>query len=94
MRELVILFVHAIATLARLLGPGGIRSNLRILEVTEIKTVPYIPLSHPSEEPQRFTQRLNRLSGILEARNWRLGRAKANEYFRWAIRAHLAVSAR
>ena len=26
MRELVILFVHAIATLARLLGPGGIRS--------------------------------------------------------------------
>src|SRR5260370_13794127 len=28
MRELVILFVHAIATLARLLGPGGIRSAL------------------------------------------------------------------
>src|SRR5437667_3288530 len=26
MRELIILFVHAIATLARLLGPGGIRS--------------------------------------------------------------------
>src|SRR5207244_9574786 len=26
MRELVILFVHAIATLARLLGPGGVRS--------------------------------------------------------------------
>src|SRR6266704_1420434 len=26
MRELVILFVHAIATLARLSGPGGIRS--------------------------------------------------------------------
>ena len=26
MRELVILFVHVIATLARLLGPGGIRS--------------------------------------------------------------------
>src|SRR5438552_17553702 len=26
MRELVILFVHALATLARLLGPGGIRS--------------------------------------------------------------------
>ena len=26
MRELVILFVHAIATLARLWGPGGIRS--------------------------------------------------------------------
>src|SRR6266446_7464786 len=26
MRDLVILFVHAIATLARLLGPGGIRS--------------------------------------------------------------------
>src|ERR1700731_1193936 len=26
MHELVILFVHAIATLARLLGPGGIRS--------------------------------------------------------------------
>src|SRR5712671_2208021 len=28
MRELVILFVHALATLARLLGPGGIRSAL------------------------------------------------------------------
>ena len=28
MRELVILFVHAIATLARLWGPGGIRSVL------------------------------------------------------------------
>src|SRR2546427_1208747 len=28
MHELVILFVHAIATLARLLGPGGIRSAL------------------------------------------------------------------
>src|SRR5438876_4144461 len=28
MRELVILFVHALATLARLLGPGGIRSVL------------------------------------------------------------------
>src|SRR5713101_1299692 len=66
------------------------QANLRILEVTEIKTVPYIPLSHPSEEPQRFTQRLNRLSGILEARNWRLGRAKANEYFRCAIRAHFS----
>jgi hypothetical protein len=26
MRDLVILFVHVIATLARLLGPGGIRS--------------------------------------------------------------------
>src|SRR6266436_6769485 len=26
MRDLVILFVHALATLARLLGPGGIRS--------------------------------------------------------------------
>jgi hypothetical protein len=26
MRDLVILFVHIIATLARLLGPGGIRS--------------------------------------------------------------------
>ena len=71
------------------------QANLRILEVTEIKTVPYVPLSHPSsEEPQRFTQRLNGLSGILEARNWRLGRAKANEYFRCAIRAHLALSAR
>src|SRR5438132_11024277 len=28
MRELVILFVHALATLARLLGPGGVRSVL------------------------------------------------------------------
>jgi hypothetical protein len=26
MRDLVILFVHVISTLARLLGPGGIRS--------------------------------------------------------------------
>jgi len=26
MRDLVILFVHVMATLARLLGPGGIRS--------------------------------------------------------------------
>ncbi len=25
-------------------------SNLRILEVTEIKTVPYVPLSHPFVE--------------------------------------------
>jgi len=123
MRDLVTLFVHVIATLARLLGPGGIRSvvaesvlvkqqllilnrsrqrspnlrtsdrlvaglcallirparlirsaivlkpstllslhhdplywfgqwqaNLRILEVTEIKTVPYVPLSHPFVE--------------------------------------------
>ena len=28
MRDLVILFVHVIATLARLLGPGGIRSAI------------------------------------------------------------------
>ncbi|MCZ6489815.1 MAG: integrase core domain-containing protein, partial [Acidobacteria bacterium] len=114
MRDLVLLFVHVIATLSRLLGPGGRRSvvvesvlvmdpytrrimgfgvhagtvdgvalcrmfnrairwqrwmpnylssdhdplyrfgqwqaNLRILEVTEIKTVPYVPLSHPFVE--------------------------------------------
>jgi putative transposase len=120
MRDLVILFVHVMATLARLLGPGGIRSvvaesvlvkqqllilnrsrqrspnlltserlvagvalcrmfnrairwqpwmpkylssdrdplyrfahwqaNLLMLQVTEIKTVPYVPLSHPSVE--------------------------------------------
>ena len=73
MRNRIILFVHLIATLARLLGPDGIRSvvaesvlakqqllilnrsrqrqaNLRILQVTEIKTVPYVPLSHPFVE--------------------------------------------
>jgi putative transposase len=31
------------------------QANLRVLEVTEIKTVPYVPLSHP------FVERLNRM---------------------------------
>ena len=57
-------FIHLILTLARLVGPGSMSSvvvesvlvkhqreaNLRILEVTEIKTVPYVPLSHPFVE--------------------------------------------
>jgi hypothetical protein len=29
---------------------GQWQANLRILEVTEIKTVPYVPLSHPFVE--------------------------------------------
>jgi Integrase core domain len=72
MRDLVILFVHLIATVARrcrmfnhaiagaLTRPRHLSSdhdplfefhrwkaNLRILDVTEIKTVPEVPLSHP-----------------------------------------------
>ena len=37
------------------------QANLRILEVTEIKTVPYIPLSHP------FVDKPGRVSGIRSA---------------------------
>ena len=53
-------------TITRLFGPGGARylssdndplflfrqwnANLRILEVTEVKAVPYVPLSHPFVE--------------------------------------------
>jgi hypothetical protein len=32
------------------IGLGNGKPNLRILEVTEIKTVPYVPLSHPFVE--------------------------------------------
>ena len=77
MRDLVILFLHVIATLdgvalcrmfnhairGRQAMPKYISSdhdplyrfkqwqaNLRILQVPEIKTVPYVPLSHPFVE--------------------------------------------
>ena len=66
MRDLSILFIHLLVTITRLFGPGGARymssdndplfpfrlwnANLRILEVTEVKTVPYVPLSHPFVE--------------------------------------------
>lgn len=92
MRDLAILFIHLIVTLARLLRPGGVRgivaesllikqqlliasrsrtdtlprylgtdhdplfefhrwkANLRILDVAEVRTVPYVPLSHPFVE--------------------------------------------
>ena len=43
MRDLVILFVHIIATLARLFGPGGILSNLSIRT-----TLNYIPAATPA----------------------------------------------
>jgi putative transposase len=39
MRDFLILFVH--------LNRHEWQANLRVLEVTEIKTVPYVPLSHP-----------------------------------------------
>jgi hypothetical protein len=68
----------------------GLGHDLSSIAVRSWRFLQHIPY----EEPQRFTQRLNRLLGIVEARNWRPGRAKANEYFRWAIRTHLAVSAR
>ncbi len=39
-------------TIAKIMGPGGLKAvvvhNLRILDVEEIKSVPYVPLSIPS----------------------------------------------
>src|SRR5262249_45547692 len=37
------------------------QANLRVLEVTEIKTVPYVPLSHPFVE---------RLIGTMRCESW------------------------
>jgi transposase InsO family protein len=41
------------------------QANLRILEVTEIKTVPYVPLSHPFVERLIGTIRREFLDGML-----------------------------
>ena len=32
------------------------QANLRVLDVKEIKTVPYVPLSHPFVEPKLCTE--------------------------------------
>ena len=41
------------------------QANLRVLEVTEIKTVPYVPLSHPFVERLIGTLRRECLDGTL-----------------------------
>ena len=41
------------------------RANLRILEVTELKTVPYVPLSHPFVERMIGTIRRELLDHVL-----------------------------
>ena len=40
----------SVPTTIPFIGFGKWQANLRILEVTEIKTVPYVPLSHPFVE--------------------------------------------
>jgi hypothetical protein len=62
MRELLILAVHLLVTVAKLCRRGGVRAvaaeslllrfhrwlaNLRVLAIEEIKSVPYAPVSHP-----------------------------------------------
>src|SRR5437773_995993 len=53
MRELVILFVHALATLARLLGPGGIRSV--VAESVLVKQQLLILNRSPQRSPNLLT---------------------------------------
>src|ERR1700746_269238 len=56
MRDVLILFIHLIVTVARLADNDPLyrfrqwQANLRVLEVAEIKTLPYVPLSHPFVE--------------------------------------------
>jgi transposase InsO family protein len=74
-REILILAIHLLVTLAKLLRPGGVRAvagrpspkhvstdhdplcrfhrwraNLRVLEIEEVESVPYAPVSHPFVE--------------------------------------------
>jgi hypothetical protein len=45
MRDVVIPFLHLFVTVVRLTRPGGLRSI--VAESLILKTVPYVPLSHP-----------------------------------------------
>jgi putative transposase len=50
-RDLAVLVLHLLTTIADpLYRFGQWQRNLRILDVQEIKTVPYVPLSHPFVE--------------------------------------------
>jgi hypothetical protein len=49
----------------RCIGSTQGKANLRVLEVKEIKTVPYAPLSHPFEERRIGTLRREHLDRIL-----------------------------
>jgi hypothetical protein len=55
-REVVILAVHLLVTLAKLLRPGGVLAVAgrppprRVREIEEVKSVPYAPASHPFVE--------------------------------------------
>jgi len=58
------------AAIAEQLGAAGVRfqqwqANLRVLEISEIKTSPYVPLSHPFLERLIGTGRRDYLDRIL-----------------------------
>src|SRR5213079_2095379 len=63
------------------------QANLRVLEVTEIKTIPYVPLSHPFVERLIGTVRREYLDRILF---WSTADLEANlidfqHYYGWTI---------
>ena len=65
MRDVLTLFLHAIVPLIRPGQRGGLRAVVRVLMVQEIKTVPYVPLSHPFVEGQIGTIRREYLDQTL-----------------------------
>ena len=67
-------------------------ANLRILEVDEIKTVPYVPLSHPFVERLIGTIRLESLDQVLfwNARDLERKLADFQTYYN-AARSHAAL---
>ena len=76
MLDPVILFVHIIATLPRLVGPGGIRSVARVLlNLSSKNSKPFLAFSKSQEkfiEVFRFDQRLGGPSPIFKT--WRVNR--------------------
>jgi putative transposase len=62
------------------------QANLRVLEVMEIKTVPYVPLSHPFVERLVGTLRRECLDRTLILDNRRPGgeAGRVSEVFQWA----------
>ena len=54
MRDLLILLVHLIATLARLMGPGGLRSVVAESLLVKQQTAHSQSLATPGAEPPRI----------------------------------------
>jgi putative transposase len=68
------------------------QANLRILEAAEIKTIPYIPMSHPFVERQNGTMRRECLDHVIVLNETGLGRL-LNLYFEYyeRTRTHLSL---